>query len=118
MTKRWTTQDLLNFHQKVCDEARAIMEKKNHDYAGANGDTPFANFEASAGVLNYHPVKGLLTRMVDKIRRVNTYLDAGSLKVDGEGVEDAFRDMVNYGILGLAMVTEEREGKRGPTPSP
>ena len=104
---RWTTQDLLEFHKTKCDSSRALMEKKNHDYAGSDGMTPFANFEASAAVLNYHPVKGLLTRIVDKIRRVNTYLDAGELRVDDESVTDAFEDIVNYAILGAAMLEEE-----------
>ena len=37
-------EELFKHHKAICKEALEIMEKKNHDYAGAGGDSPFANF--------------------------------------------------------------------------
>ena len=39
-----TRDELLNFHMKVCEDARALMNLKNRDYAGGGGEEPFANF--------------------------------------------------------------------------
>lgn len=40
--------------------------------------------------------------------RVKSFVADGALKVSGETVEDAFDDMVNYAILGKALLREER----------
>ena len=38
-------EELLMHHAEVCAKALEIMQVKNHDYAGKNGEEPFANFE-------------------------------------------------------------------------
>ena len=40
-------QEFLKHHKEICGEALSIMEKKNHDYAGQGGESPFANFTRS-----------------------------------------------------------------------
>lgn len=83
------------------------MRAKNHDYAGASGDTPFANFEASANVLNISPVQGLLLRMMDKIKRLNTFAESGELQVVGETELDAWKDLLNYAVLGCGLTLRQ-----------
>jgi len=36
---------LFAHHIETCDFALELMKKKNNDYAGNSGETPFANFE-------------------------------------------------------------------------
>ncbi len=102
-----TTPELLQFHESFCGEARALMQKKNHDYAGADGDTPFANFEASEKLRVCSTEAGMLVRMLDKFMRLSTFLNAGKLMVAGEGAHDSLQDIVNYSIL-LAARLEEK----------
>lgn len=100
--------DLLKLHDETCAKTRAIMVAKNNDYSGGTrAPDALANFK-SAHALELHPVTGLLLRMQDKMMRVKSFVADGALKVSGETVEDAFDDMVNYAILGKALLREER----------
>lgn len=84
------------------------MRKKNSDYTGGKGATdPFANFRCSK-VLDIHPVHGIMLRVMDKIKRIHSFVNDKELQVDNESVEDACNDIVNYAILAKAMLLEER----------
>lgn len=101
--------DLLQLHDETCAKTRAIMVAKNNDYSGGTrAPDALANFKCSH-TLDLHPVTGLLLRMQDKMMRVKSFVADGALKVSGETVEDAFDDMVNYAILGKALLREERQ---------
>lgn len=87
------------------------MRAKNSDYTGGvQAKDALANFKASRS-LGLHPVMGLLLRMQDKIQRVRSFVSDGKLRVAGEPVEDAFDDIVNYAILGKALILEEMEAQ-------
>jgi hypothetical protein len=102
--------ELLEFHTNICGEARSLMQKKNHDYAGAQGDSPFANFEA-AEKLGLCPTEiGMLIRMLDKFKRIITFAQAGKLVVTNEGFTDACIDLINYSIL-FAAYAQGKETK-------
>ena len=84
------------------------MEKKNSDYTGGKGATdPFANFRCST-VLGIHPVHGIMLRVMDKIKRIHSFVNDKELQVPDESVDDACDDIVNYAILAKAMLKEER----------
>ena len=84
------------------------MRQKNSDYTGGAGATdPFANFRCSA-VLDIHPVHGIMLRVMDKIKRIHSFVNDKELQVSNESVEDACNDIVNYAILAKAMLLEER----------
>jgi hypothetical protein len=104
-----TTKELLKYHSEFCGHARAIMAKKNHDYAGQSGRTPFANFETTERVGITTTEKGMLVRMLDKMQRLNTFSDCGELKVDNESAQDACMDIVNYAILLAAYIHQKSE---------
>ena len=36
--------ELLEYHSAICKTAQELMSLKNRDYAGDNGNEPFANF--------------------------------------------------------------------------
>lgn len=99
-----TTTELLTLHDKVCGEAKAIMSAKNHDYTAGSGD-PFANFRASSA-LGVPPVQGILLRVMDKLKRIQCFAERGELRVAGEGVNDAFRDVINYMVLCRGLCEE------------
>ena len=44
--------------------------------------------------------------MQDKMQRIEAYLKSGKLEVPGEGVDDAFRDLIGYSCLALGMLKE------------
>jgi hypothetical protein len=104
-----TIKDLLELHDETCKKCKEIMGKKNSDYTGGEKATDiFANFKASK-VLDIHPVKGILMRMMDKIQRIQSFTNDRKLQVPNESVDDACEDIINYAILAKAMLTEERE---------
>ena len=104
-----TTKELLEYHADFCQRGWDIVKKKNHDYAGAAGDTPFANFEASEKIGITTTEKGILVRMLDKMMRLSTFADAGELKVENESVEDACLDIANYCVLLSAYIKDKKE---------
>ena len=112
-----TTIQLLQFHAKLTEECREIMAKKNHDYAGANGQTPFGNFQAPEQLGLCSTETGIVMRMLDKLKRLVTFCNAGELKVENEGASDACKDIVNYAII-LAAYVEEKRGAQAESVTP
>ena len=104
-----TITQLLELHDETCNKCKEIMGKKNNDYTGGEKARDiFANFKASQ-ILNIHPVKGILMRMIDKIQRIQSFTNDRKLVVPNESVDDACEDIINYAILAKAMLTEERD---------
>lgn len=92
-------------HLKVMAErALAVLKRKNQDYSGGGG--PFDNFKV-ARAFGVHPVQGLLLRMTDKFKRVQSFVVNGRMAVAEEGLLDAIEDNYNYMILLVGMVTPE-----------
>lgn len=89
---------LLEIHEEMCEEAREIMERKNHDYA-TDEKSPFDNFEVCERVGICQTELGFLTRMMDKFKRIITFVKRGTLMVKNESVKDACIDLINYLIL-------------------
>ena len=97
-------EDLIQHHEYLCKTALELMKKKNHDYAGNSGKTPFANFERCEAMGICSTEAGFLVRMTDKLSRLSTFADAGKLQVDNEGYNDAIVDIINYCVLFSAYV--------------
>ena len=92
-------KELFEYHKDLCGEALELMEKKNHDYAGEEGDTSFANFTRSEAMGICSTEQGFLVRVCDKLSRLSTFTSAGTLKVDNESYNDAVVDIINYMVL-------------------
>ena len=107
-------QELFKYHTTMCKQALDIMVKKNHDYAGVSGDSPFANFEKTEIMGISSTEAGFLTRITDKISRLITFMSAGELKVENESYQDAILDIINYLILFGAYV-ESKENNPSDT---
>tara|TARA_R100000008_G_scaffold14830_1_gene7209 strand:- start:1173 stop:1484 length:312 start_codon:yes stop_codon:yes gene_type:complete len=92
-------EELLKHHDELCGIAKELMKKKNHDYAGSEGNEPFANFTRSEAMGICTTEQGFLVRVCDKLSRLSTFVNAGELKVDNESYEDAIVDIINYMVL-------------------
>ena len=90
----------LEFHQKICNQARELTKTKGHDYSGTE-DT-LRNLRAVGRLNICDPQVGTLVRMVDKISRL-AQLTHSEAKVKDESVEDTVIDLINYSILFLAL---------------
>lgn len=97
-------EELFKLHKETCAKALIIMKQKNHDYTSGSHD-PFANFRESL-FLGIEPEIGLLLRVMDKFKRIKTFVREGKLKVKDESVEDAIDDTINYMILLKGLVME------------
>lgn len=80
-----------------------LHDQKQADY-GRDAD-PFANVRGSSewGVA---PWLGAMIRANDKVRRLQTYAQKGSLA--NEGVEDSLMDLAVYALIALILFNEER----------
>jgi hypothetical protein len=96
MTKR---EELLALHDKLCSDAKALMIRKNQDYACSTD--PLKNFR-KRGLL------GMLVRFEDKLARLDTFIETGILAVEEEPVDDLFLDIVNYAVLMAFWIREQR----------
>lgn len=79
----------------VYDELMSLMLSKHKDYGSSN----IAN--APGGALN-----GLRVRMHDKLARINNLVDENK-NPEHESLEDSFKDMANYAIIGLLVLREK-----------
>lgn len=93
----------LEYHRAFCAAILAISRSKNQDYTGNDPD-PFANFTAVERVGIATTEQGFLTRMMDKMQRLNSFVQSGQLAVKEESVEDTLMDMANYCILFSAFL--------------
>jgi len=77
-------------------EARGLMATKNDDYAG-EGDL-FRNF-AAVGAFGIDPLQGFLTRIIDKVSRLATFVQSGTEALKHESYRDSILDILNYCVL-------------------
>lgn len=102
-------EGLLKHADQMMKTAYEIMEKKNHDYAGAEGDTPFRNFTRCEGLGLCSTETGILVRMTDKLSRLSTFVQAGELKVKDESFDDTLLDLINYSVILSAYRKQKKE---------
>lgn len=101
--------ELIGYHERICEEARELMRVKNHDYAGKNTSSPWMNFERSEIMGLCKTEQAFMVRILDKVSRLITFIDAGELAVKGEGVHDSIVDIINYMVLFSAFCKEKEE---------
>ena len=69
-----------------------LLIKKHKDYGPKN-------ISQSPG----GPLNGLRVRMWDKLARINNLVESGATP-ENESLEDSFKDMANYAIIGLLVL--------------
>ena len=92
--------ELSNEFQVIQKEMYEMFARKHMDY-GLN------NIALGGDLTNKEDKKfsltGLCIRLTDKISRLKNLLINGRSFVKGEGMEDTFIDIANYGIIGLLV---------------
>ena len=93
--------ELSNEFKKIQKEMYELFARKHMDY-GLN------NIALGGDILHNDEDKkfsltGLCIRLTDKISRLKNLLINGRSFVVGEGMEDTFIDIANYGIIGLLV---------------
>lgn len=94
----WTEKAVDQFDldvYEIIDELYALMLTKHADYG------PLNIAQSPGG-----PVNGLRVRMWDKIARINNLVDSGAT-AKHESLEDSFKDLANYAIIGLMVLREK-----------
>ena len=87
--------DPTQFDLDVWDATEGLAElliSKHRDYGPKN-------ISQSPG----GPLNGLRVRMWDKLARINNLVDSGA-SPEHESLEDSFKDMANYAIIGLLVL--------------
>ena len=109
--KKINKQEFVQITDNNLSKIRSIIEKKNNDYAGGTIETdPFKNFRESED-FGVDTLTGLSIRMGDKFQRLKTFCRDGNLKVDNEGVEDIFFDLIGYSLLALVIIEEKKRNQ-------
>ena len=80
---------------QISNELTELLLSKHRDYGPRNIS------DAPGGALN-----GLRVRMHDKLARINNLVDSGA-SPEHESLEDSFKDMANYAIIGLLVLKEQ-----------
>lgn len=96
-----TYPDLSKEFKNIQQEMYETFARKHLDY-GLN------NIALGGDILNNPKDKnfsltGLCIRLTDKISRLKNLLTNGKNFVEGEGIQDTFLDIANYGIIGLIV---------------
>jgi hypothetical protein len=80
------------FVWETYDELAELLLSKHKDYGPKNiSDSPGG------------PLNGLRVRMHDKLARINNLID-NNKEPENESLEDSFKDMANYAIIGLLVL--------------
>lgn len=99
--------DYFKFHRECLEKMAKITAAKNADYTGVGTD-PFANFTRVEALGICSTEQGFLTRMVDKIARITSFVQKGELQVKDESVEDTLLDLANYAILFAGYIKSKK----------
>jgi len=77
---------------EVMDEIGNLLITKQLDYGPGN-------------INNAHggPINGLLVRIGDKFERLKNLMKKDGIKPQHESIEDSFKDLANYGVIGLMV---------------
>ena len=105
-----TRDEFIQFHAEFTAKMKAVVDVKNHDYAGGKVvDDAFKNFRSAEFYGLCSPEVGLMTRLLDKVSRISTFLTSHELKVADEKIEDTLQDLANYCVLLAGMIKDRKK---------
>lgn len=99
--------EYMELHANLCKRMQEITKAKNADYTGKTDD-PFANFRRCEQLDICTTEIGFLTRMTDKIARINSLLQNGVAQVKDESIEDTLLDLANYSLLLIGYLKSKK----------
>jgi hypothetical protein len=106
--KEQTIQTFEKEYPELSIEFKSIQNEMYEMFAAKHMDYGLNNIALGGDILNNKDDKkfsltGLCIRLTDKISRLKNLLINGRSFVKGEGMEDTFIDIANYGIIGLLV---------------
>ena len=95
-------------YPELSDEFKQIQKEMYEMFARKHMDYGLNNIALGGDIVNNSDDKqfsltGLCIRLTDKISRLKNLLINGRSFVEGEGMQDTFIDIANYGIIGLLV---------------
>ena len=94
-------------YPELADEFKTIQSEMYEMFARKHMDYGLNNIALGGDLTDESDKKfsltGLCIRLTDKISRLKNLLSNGKNYVKGEGMEDTFIDIANYGIIGLLV---------------
>ena len=95
-------------YPELSNEFKNIQKEMYEMFAAKHMDYGLNNIALGGDILNNEndtkfSLTGLCFRLTDKISRLQNLLVNGRAFVQGEGMEDTFIDIANYGIIGLLV---------------
>ncbi len=95
-------------YPELSDEFKQIQKEMYEMFARKHMDYGLNNIALGGDIVNNSDDKqfsltGLCIRLTDKISRLKNLLINGKSFVEGEGIQDTFIDIANYGIIGLLV---------------
>ena len=94
-------------YPELAEEYKRIGMEMYEMFAAKHMDYGLNNIALGGDLTNESDKKfsltGLCIRLTDKISRLKNLLANGKNFVKGEGMEDTFIDIANYGIIGLLV---------------
>ncbi len=94
-------------YPELSQEFKKIQNEMYKMFAAKHMDYGLSNISLGGDLTNKNDKKfsltGLAIRLTDKISRLRNLLINGKNFVEGEGMEDTFIDIANYGIIGMLV---------------
>ena len=94
-------------YPELSDEFKKIQKEMYEMFARKHMDYGLQNISLGGDLTKENDKKlsltGLAIRLTDKISRLRNLLTNGRNFVKGEGMEDTFIDIANYGIIGMLV---------------
>ena len=94
-------------YPELSQEFKEIQDEMYRMFAAKHMDYGLQNISLGGDLTKENDKKfsltGLSIRLTDKISRLRNLLTNGRNFVKGEGMEDTFIDIANYGIIGLLV---------------
>ena len=94
-------------YPELSDEFKKIQKEMYEMFARKHMDYGLQNISLGGDLTKEKDKKfsltGLAIRLTDKISRLRNLLTNGKNFVKGEGMEDTFIDIANYGIIGMLV---------------
>ena len=95
-------------YPELSDEFKQIQNEMYEMFARKHMDYGLNNIALGGDIINncddkQFSLTGLCIRLTDKISRLKNLLINGKSFVEGEGIQDTFIDIANYGIIGLLV---------------
>jgi hypothetical protein len=96
-----------NEYPELSQEFKIIQDEMYRMFAAKHMDYGLQNISLGGDLTKENDKKfsltGLAIRLTDKISRLRNLLTNGRNFVKGEGMEDTFIDIANYGIIGMLV---------------